>query len=256
MTGDPRDRRRLAVRWALTLAAALAFWALMSSTDLWTALLRGLFPDARDVLYPRGTLLDFTREHLLLVGVSSAFTVGVGFPLGVWVTRPSGRAFRSLVDAGVDVVQTFPPVAVLALAMPLLGFGFRPTVIALILYGLFPVVSNTIAGLEGVPDPVKEAALGMGMSRWQVLRRVELPLAARVILAGVRTSVVINIGTATIGAAIGAGGLGDPIIGGLVRQNLAYVVQGAVPAALLAIIADAALANVEAGVAAPVGGRG
>jgi osmoprotectant transport system permease protein len=219
--------------------------------DWWQAGLSALFPKESSVLYPRATLLDFTSRHLLLVGVSSAFTVGIGFPLGIWATRRSGVAFRTLIETGVDMGQTFPPVAVLALAMPLLGFGFWPTIVALILYGLFPVVSNTIAGIEAVSADVLESARGMGMSPVQVLARVELPLAARVILAGVRTSVVINIGTATIGAAIGAGGLGDPIIVGLVTQNMSYVLEGAIPAALLAIVVDAALASIEKSVSSP-----
>jgi osmoprotectant transport system permease protein len=244
-------RRDVARSWVLTLAGAAVFAVLVSNMDWWQTGLSSLFPDQSQLLYPRATLLQFTREHLALVGVSSALTVGIGLPLGIWATRRSGRDFRSLIEAGIDVGQTFPPVAVLALAMPLLGFGFWPTIVALILYGLFPVVSNTIAGIEAVSPNVLEAARGMGMSPTQILFRVELPLAARVILAGIRTSVVINIGTATIGAAIGAGGLGDPIIVGLVTQNMSYVLEGAIPAALLAIVADAALASVEKSVASP-----
>jgi osmoprotectant transport system permease protein len=118
---------------------------------------------------------------------------------------------------------------------------------------MFPVVSGTIAGIESVPQPVVEAAQGMGMSPTQVLLRVELPLAARVILSGIRTSMAINIGTATVGAAIGTGGLGVPIIGGLAVQNMAYVLEGAIPAALLAVLADATLAQVEAAVTVPEG---
>ena len=244
-------RRDVVRSWLITLAGAVLLAVLVSNMDWWEAALSALFPDRGQVLYPRATLLQFTGEHLALVGVSSALTVGIGFPLGIWATRASGRRFRSLIETGVDVGQTFPPVAVLALAMPLLGFGFRPTVVALILYGLFPVVSNTVAGIEAVAPGVLEAARGMGMGPLQVLARVELPLAARVILAGVRTSVVINVGTATIGAAIGAGGLGDPIIVGLVTQNMAYVLEGAIPAALLAVVADAALASIEKSVASP-----
>jgi osmoprotectant transport system permease protein len=136
-------------------------------------------------------------------------------------------------------------VAVLAVLMPLMGFGAGPAVVALFLYGLFPVVSNTIAGIEGVPPDVVEAARGMGMGRWRILGMVELPLAARVIMAGIRTSVVITIGTATVAAFVGAGGLGDPIIGGIQVLNMAWVLQGAVVAAALALIVDAALGLLE-----------
>jgi len=118
-------------------------------------------------------------------------------------------------------------------------------VVALFLYGLLPVVRNTVAGLRSVPPDLLDAAYGMGMSRLRVLFRIEIPLAARVILAGVRISVIINIGTAMIGAAIGAGGLGSPIIAGLVQDNLAYIIEGAVPAAILAVLADQLLANIE-----------
>lgn len=238
---------------ALTLVGALAFALLASAPSLWEAALRPLFPQLRDVLMPRDTLATFVLQHLALVGISSGLTIVVGVPLGIWVTRVGGREFRPFVVAATDLGQTFPPVAVLALAMPVLGFGFWPTIVALFIYGLFPVVSGTIAGIESVPVPVVDAARGMGMSPTQVLFRAELPLAARVILAGIRTSMAINIGTATVGAAIGTGGLGVPIIGGLAVQNMAYVLEGAIPAALLAVLADATLAQVEAAVTVPEG---
>jgi osmoprotectant transport system permease protein len=130
--------------------------------------------------------------------------------------------------------------------VPVVGFGARPTIVALLVYGLLPVVRNTISGLEGVPAEVVQAARAMGMTKGQVLRRVELRLALPVIMAGVRTSVVINIGTATLGATIGAGGLGAPIIAGLIGQNPAYILEGAVVAGLLAVIADNALEQAEA----------
>ncbi len=141
--------------------------------------------------------------------------------------------------------QTFPPVAVLAISAPLLGFGLRPAILALFLYGLLPIVHNTISGLTEVPAQVLDAAAGVGMSPSQRLFRVEIPLASPVIIAGVRTSVVINIGTAVIGAVIGAGGLGSPIIAGLVENNPAFIIEGALPAAMLAILADQALAGFE-----------
>jgi len=212
-----------------------------------------MFPAYDNVLVSRQTLSALVLQHLALVGLSSGLTIAVGVPLGIWVTRPSGRPLRGLLVASTDLGQTFPPVAVLALAMPVLGFGFWPTIVALLIYGLFPVVSSTIAGLDAVPPAVLESARGMGMGPVQVLWRVELPLAARVMVSGIRTSVSINIGTATVGAAIGTGGLGVPIIGGLAVQNMAYVIEGALPAALLAILADTALAQLEASLS--VGGE-
>ncbi len=222
-----------------------AFAWLISRDDLWALALGALFPGRGEVLYPGGSLADLTLRHLEIVALSSALTVGVGLPLGVWVTRPSGADFRDIVSAVVDFGQAFPPVAVLALAIPVLGLGLYPTVFALFLYGLFPVVSGTVAGLEGVSPPVLDAARGMGMGRWRILFTVELPLAGRVIMGGIRSSVAINIGTATVAAVVGAGGLGNPIIGGMVSLNLAYVTQGAVACALLAVLADAALAQAE-----------
>lgn len=242
------SRRQLA-GFAATAAAAAAFAWLVMQQWLWRRLLAPFSPGGVSVLYPTASLAYFVLAHVALVVVSSTLTIIVGIPLGIWVTRRSGREFRPLVSASVDLGQTFPPVAVLALALPALGFGFKPTIVALFLYGLFPVVSGTIAGIESVPASVLDAAAGMGMSPPEVLFRVELPLGARLILAGVRTSVIINIGTATVGAAIGASGLGVPIIGGLVgTQNLAYVLEGAIPAAMLAILADTFLGQVEAAV--------
>jgi osmoprotectant transport system permease protein len=228
------------------VAAAVAFYAyVVARQDWWAAALARLFPSLPEAVFPSATVADLVIQHLQIVLVSSALTILVGLPLGIWVTRPSGRDFRELVATAVDFGQTFPPVAVLALVMPLLGFGLWPAIVALSLYGLFPVVSNTVAGLEAVSPAVLDAARGMGMGRWRILATVELPLAARVIMAGIRTSVIINIGTATVAAAVGAGGLGSPIYSGISLQNGAWVLEGAAAAALLAVLADALLAQVE-----------
>ena len=128
--------------------------------------------------------------------------------------------------------------AVLALSVPLLGYGSTPTVVALFLYSILPVISNTISGIQAVDVSVNEASAGMGMTPRQQLFMTELPLAARIILAGVRTSVIVNIGTATLGATFGAGGLGVVIIAGLVRSNTSFVLAGAAAAAAVALLAD------------------
>lgn len=156
-----------------------------------------------------------------------------------------GRDFHDVAAAAADFGQTFPPVAVLALLVPVLGFGFLPALWALFLYGFFPVVSGTVAGLASVNPAVVDAATGIGMGKSRVLLRVEMPLAARVIMAGIRTSVIINIGTATVASAVGYPGLGDPIIGGINVQNTAWVLEGALAAALLAVVVDQLLARVE-----------
>jgi len=139
-----------------------------------------------------------------------------------------------------SIGQTFPPVAVLALAVPALGFGTLPIIVALLLYGLLPIVRNTLAAIDDIDPGLHESAQGMGMTRGQVLRQIELPLAAPVILAGIRTSVTINIATAALGATIGASNLGDPIIAGIVNGNTAYIVQGALLIGLLALTVDSA----------------
>ena len=238
-------RRSSTRRWLVLAAFVAAFFVLIANMGWWDAALGFLFPNESPVLYPSASLLTLVWEHIQLVAMSSALTIAIGVPLGIWVTRPAGRSFLPIVTDLTSIGQTFPPVAVLALAVPAVGFGATPTVVALFLYGLLPVVRNTIAGLRAVPTDVLDAAYGMGMSRPGALLKVELPLAASVILAGVRISVIINIGTAMIGAAIGAGGLGHPVIAGLVRDNISFIVEGAVPAAMLAVLVNQLLANAE-----------
>lgn len=235
-------------RWtgiAAVGVGVLAFAYVVSRQDWWAAVLGRLFPTLPTVVFPSATVADLVVQHLQIVVVSSALTIAVGIPLGIWVTRESGRDFRELVAAAVDFGQTFPPVAVLALMMPLLGLGPKPAIVALFLYGMFPVVSSTVAGLDAVPREVLDAARGMGMGKWRILLGVELPLAARVMMSGVRTSVIVNIGTATVAAATGSGGLGSPIFSGINTQNGALVLEGAVAAAMLAVLADAVLGRVE-----------
>ena len=210
-------------------------------------ILATIFPGTTELIYGRAAVGRLILEHLYLVGISSVGATIVGLLIGIGVTRESGRAFLQLAQDASSLAQTFPPVAVLALAVPILGFGFTPTVFALFVYSVLPVIKNSIAGLEAVPANLQEASVGMGMRPLQRLLRTELPLAARVIMAGVRTSVVLNIGTATIGATIGAGGLGRVIIAGLVRDNTAWVLTGAVAAATLALLVDWILAQIESG---------
>jgi osmoprotectant transport system permease protein len=230
----------------MVLIGLMALFAIAVTQDTWwERLLVAMFPQESQVLHPRASLQSLVLQHMLLVALSSGLTILVAIPLGIFVTRSSGRPFLPITNDLTALGQTFPPVAVLALAVPLMGFGLKPTVLALFLYGLMPVVRNTIAGLEAIPREIREAARGMGMTGSQILFRVELPLAARVIMAGVRVSVVINVGTAMVGAVIGAGGLGSPIIAGLIQDNLAFVIEGALPAAMLALLLDQALAGVE-----------
>ncbi|MEA1082361.1 ABC transporter permease [Marinobacter qingdaonensis] len=206
---------------------------------------RWLQPDKQQVLYDRDSFLFLLQNHLLLVAVSAAIGTVAAVAGGIFATRSAGRDFLPLVSQVASIGQTFPPVAVLALAVPVLGFGEAPILVALILYGLLPILRNTLAGLEGIDPAVREAARGMGMSPVQVLVQAELPLAGRVILAGIRTSVTINIATAAIGSTIGARTLGDPVIAGLVNDNTAYVLQGALLIGLLALTTDSVFEALE-----------
>jgi len=187
-------------------------------------------------IYDQGNLLELALSHLWLVLIAAAASTVVAVALGIFVTRPAGAQFLPLSRTLVNVGQTFPPVAVLAVAVPLVGFGQAPTLIALFAYGLLPIFENTIAGLESCPPPVLEAADGMGMSGWQRLRQVELPLAMPLILEGVRLSLVINVGTATLGSTVAAKGLGEVIIAGLLSNNTAFVLQGGLVTGLMAIL--------------------
>jgi osmoprotectant transport system permease protein len=231
--------------WLPLIIVSLVFAVIVIDMDLMRMLLEGLFPREKEVIYPRANLLVLLREHMLLVLISSIAATLIGVGVGILVTRPAGRDYLNLVNDVSSLAQTIPPVAVLALAVPFIGFGFKPTILALFLYSILPIIRNTISGLEAVSTDLLEAARGMGMTRFQILVRVELPLALRVIMAGIRTSVVINVGTATVGAVVGAGGLGTPIISGLVRDNPAFVLEGAIAAALLAFILDQYLARAE-----------
>jgi len=203
-----------------------------------TALFSALFPELPRPVYQQESFVMLTLAHMWLVGISSVIAIVLGVGAGIAVTRPAGLEFRSLVETIAAVGQTFPPVAVLAIAVPVMGFGREPAIIALTLYGVLPILQGTLAGLTAVPAGVQSVAMGMGMSACQRLLKVELPLAAPVILAGVRTSVIINIGTAAIASTVGANTLGSPIIIGLSGFNTAYVIQGAVLVALAAIIVD------------------
>jgi osmoprotectant transport system permease protein len=191
----------------------------------------------------RGTILSLTLRHLLLVSVSLAFATLIGLPLGLVLERNARGA--EPVIRGVGVIQTLPGIALLAFMIPLLGIGITPALVALALYSLYPIVRNTYTGVRDADPSAVDAAHALGMTGGQILRQVRLPLAAPVIMAGIRTAAVINVGTATLAAFIGAGGLGEPIVSGLALSDTNMILSGAIPAALLAVLVDATLAGVE-----------
>jgi osmoprotectant transport system permease protein len=191
-------------------------------------------------------ILTATREHLTLVLISMAIAVAIGVPLGMaLVSRPRLRA-ASLAVA--NIFQTIPSLALFGFLIPLPligGIGMRTAIVALVLYALLPILRNTYVGLASVDPAILEAAEAMGMTELQILFQVRLPLAASVILAGIRTATVITIGIATIAAAIGAGGLGTFIFRGVAMVSDAVILAGAIPAALLALLADFLLGLLE-----------
>src|SRR5215210_7805510 len=202
----------------------------------------------------RSEVLQLTFEHLLLVLIATGAASAVGIPVGVLLTRK--RRLARPVLAIANVLQTIPSLALFGFMIPLLGaygIGRVPAIIALFLYSLLPIIRNTFAGISGVDPGVREAARGMGMTDWQMLTEVELPLALSVIIAGVRVATVISIGTATIAAEIGAGGLGMYIFRGLRTIDRTLILAGAVPAAIMALGADFTLGWVEKSLAP--GGR-
>jgi osmoprotectant transport system permease protein len=169
----------------------------------------------------------------------------VAIGLAILVTRPAGREFLPLSRTLANAGQTFPPVAVLALAVPVLGFGTAPTLLALFLYGLLPIFENALAGISAVSPDVQEAARGTGMTDGQRLWRIELPLALPTIFAGIRISAIISMGTATIGSTVAASTLGETIIAGLINSNLAFVAQGAMVVGALAILVNGSMFSIE-----------
>ena len=225
--------------WALwATAASLA--ALVAVLPHSAPVFAKLFPALARPVYTQEPFAALLLQHSVLVAVSSLFAVLVGTAIGVGVTRSWGRRFKPLVDSVLAVSQACPPVAVLALAVPIVGFGELPALLALSLYGLLPVVQGAVGGLQNVPDLQRQTAASLGLSSAQCLRYIEIPLALPVWLAGVRTSVIINIGTATIASTVGAKTLGSPIIVGLSGFNTAYVLQGALLVGLLAVTVDMA----------------
>jgi osmoprotectant transport system permease protein len=192
--------------------------------------------------------LFLTWEHVWLVGVSLLIAMCIGIPLGIIITRNKEIAQKVL--AGANVIMTVPSIALFGLLLPILaivghGLGKVPAVIALVLYSLLPIIRNTYIAIKNVDPALVDAGWGMGMSKWQLLREVEIPLAIPVILAGLKTAAVMNIGIAAIAAYVGAGGLGVFIQQGIARSYEAMILTGALAVSLLAIIVDLGMGLLE-----------
>lgn len=194
----------------------------------------------------RYEVATLTLEHLWIVGVSTVLALVIGIPLGILITRR--RSLHKPVIAIANIIQTVPSLALFGFLLPAPWIGERAerlAILALTLYALLPLIRNTYVGITSVDRAIVDAARGMGLTDWQLLYKVELPLAASVILAGIRVALVISIGLATIAAAIGAGGLGELIFRGLAMVNNSVILAGAIPAALMALLADGILGWLE-----------
>lgn len=227
------------------LALLVLLGAFLLAPERFAGLFRPFAPGDTPPIYAQTPLLTLTVNHLLLVAAATlaASVLAIGF--AVAATRPAGRDVLPFARAVANLGQTFPPVAVLALAVPVFGFGPVPTLIALILYGLLPIFETALTGLTGLDPALMEAARGMGLTDRQRLVQVELPLALPTILTGIRLSAVIGLATATIGSTVAASTLGEVIISGLLTGNTAYVLEGGLVVSALAILIDAGLRAVE-----------
>lgn len=230
----------MAAEWRRRLSALL--WLLLLLLAVYRfEWLEGFLSEAfgsKQVFRQRATLPEYMLQHLGLVLFSAAISTALGLTLGLAVRFRALSEFREPLLRAATFLQTVPSAAVLAQSVPMLGYGQTPVVIALVFYGLLPILRNTIQGLDAVPGQVLLAADGMGMTPAQRLLRVQLPLAMPAILAGIRTSVIINISAATLGAAVGAGGLGVLIVNGIRSMDVTMIIKGALPVSLLALLAS------------------
>jgi osmoprotectant transport system permease protein len=223
----------------LTILLLAGLGGFLTKPEAFAALFRPFAPGDTPPIYAQTPLLTLAVNHLLLVAAATlaASLLAVGF--AVVATRPAGRDVLPFARAVANLGQTFPPVAVLALAVPVVGFGTVPTLIALVLYGLLPIFETALTSLSGLDPALREAARGLGLTGRQRLVQVELPLALPMIVSGIRVSAVIGLATATLGSTVAASTLGEVIVSGLLTGNTAYVLQGGLTVAALAILVDA-----------------
>jgi osmoprotectant transport system permease protein len=229
---------------AVVARAALAQLGLAAESTSVSATTNRTTSLAGYLLARRGEIARMAGRHLFLVVLSLAAAILLALPLGLALERLRPRHAEGVIRV-VGLLQTIPSIALLAFMLPALGIGVVPALVALFLYSLYPIVRNTYSGVRNADPAAVAAATALGMTGRQVLRYVRLPLAAPVIMAGIRTAGVIAVGTATLAAFIGAGGLGDPIVAGLALSDTRMILSGALPAALLALIVDGALALAE-----------
>ena len=192
-----------------------------------------------------GDILSCTMSHLEMVLIAEAIAIAIGVPLGILVTRPGFKRLATPVIGGANIGQSVPSLAVIAIMAPLLGFGLRSAIVALVIYGLLPVLRNSYAGINNIDPAIVEAARGMGMTRGQIARKIELPLALPVIMTGIRISTVITVGTAELAVLVGGAGLGRITLTGVLTLQPLTILQGAAPTAALAITLGFILERIE-----------
>lgn len=193
----------------------------------------------------RTLLAVYFMEHIWMVLLSSLIAVVSGTILGVFVTTAYGHEFKELLLKTVSLGQSFPSPALLALAVPILGYGIKGALIALVVYALMPIIYNVVTGIEEVPKDIIDAAKGMGMTETEIYIKVKIPLALNVILGGIRTALIINISATTLAAAVGAGGLGVLVVNGVRTFDMVLILEGAIPVTLLAIIVELLLKELQ-----------
>ena len=226
-----------ALRQALIIAVLVAVFALGAAAQA-SGILGAALQYREDIVY-------LARQHMAMVAVSGGIAVAVGVPLGIFIARSRIRILASIIGQAINLGTTIPTLAILALAMTVLGLGWPSAIFGLAVLTLLPIVLNTVAGIESVPPPLIEAARGMGMTGLQILLRVELPNALFVILAGMRTAFAINVGTAPLAFLIGGGGLGELIFTGIDLMEPGLLLAGAIPTALLAVLVDAVIGQAQ-----------
>ena len=195
--------------------------------------------------FPWDDVLNCTRAHIEMVLIAESIIIAIGIPLGVLVTRPGFKKLATSVIGSANIGQSIPSLAVIAIMAPILGFGLHSAIVALVIYGLLPVIRNSYAGINNIDQSIVEAARGMGMTRGQIARKIELPLALPVIMAGIRVSTVITVGTAELAVLVGGAGLGRITLTGVFSRQVLTILQGAAPTAALAITMGFVLERIE-----------
>ena len=193
----------------------------------------------------RVSLFEIAKQHILIVIISSSLSIIIALTIAILTRFPFMNDFEEFLLGLATFGQTVPTVAILALLVPFLGYGFKPALFALFIYGFLPVLRNTIEGFNTIPEEIRESARAMGMNRFQIITKVELPLALPAILAGIRISLILNISVATIGATVGLSGFGTLIVNGIRGDDTIMILKGAIPVSLLALAVESLFINLE-----------